>query len=63
MKSLVKYGMDESDLKKKWITFKMIEKAIIDQRVQNLIIDTLKVSKKNKNIASFGYKQIDGIVY
>ena len=40
----------------------MVEKAVIDQRVQNLAISASKLSKVSKNVAPFGYKQIDYVL-
>ena len=40
----------------------MVEKAVIDQRVQNLAISASKLSNVSKNVAPFGYKQIDYVL-
>ena len=61
-KSLVRQGMDGTDTKKKWITYKMVEKAVIDQRIQNIALKATKLSKICKNIAPFGYKQMDSLL-
>ena len=40
----------------------MVEKAVIDQRVQNLATSATKLSKISKNVAPFGYRQIDHVL-
>ena len=44
----------------KWITYKMVEKAVIDHRLQNLISNALIATGKSENSSSFGYKQVEG---